>query len=81
MNPFSNFYMGRGAHNLLREESFFILVLTNYLSEEKEKEKKTSWGGDIVSRGTKEPQAPTNFKFYLSRTSLEVYFNPKFCIS
>jgi hypothetical protein len=34
-------------------------VLAPYLLEEKEKEKKTSWGGDIVSRGTREPQAPT----------------------
>ena len=34
-------------------------VLANYPSEGKEKEKKTSWGGDIVSRGTGEPQAPT----------------------
>jgi hypothetical protein len=38
----------------------YILVLANYL-EEKEKEKKTLWGGDIVSRGTREPQAPTKF--------------------
>jgi len=35
-------------------------VLANYLPEGKEKEKKTSWGGDIVSRGTREPQAPTS---------------------
>ena len=34
-------------------------VLAIYLPEGKEKEKKTSWGGDIVSRGTREPQAPT----------------------
>jgi hypothetical protein len=36
-------------------------VLANYLLEEKEKEKKTSWGGDIMSRGTREPQAPTEY--------------------
>jgi hypothetical protein len=29
-------------------------VLANYLLEE------TSWGGDIVNRGTREPQAPTD---------------------
>ena len=35
-------------------------VLANYLLEEKEKEKKTSCG-DIGSRGTREPQAPTEY--------------------
>jgi hypothetical protein len=47
----------------MREESFIFLCmfsLTIFL-EEKEKGKKTWWGGDIVSRGTWEPQAPTNY--------------------
>ena len=44
MNPFSKFYIRRGAHNLMRKA--FIHVLAIYLLGEKEQGKKTSWGGD-----------------------------------
>jgi hypothetical protein len=38
-----------GTYKIIEGGKLYILVLANYLLEEKEKEKKTSWGGDIVS--------------------------------